>query len=144
MDLLKINVSAHDGAWFAIKTPDGTATVAEFLIVGKDSDECKEAAKIAANNIRKAKGEVNFEQTEEDNKRAVIACIKDWRDPATATKDKNGKVDPESAKHELTLGEEKLPCSPVTKRRIIDMFPFIYRQVDNIIVDDANFFKVSG
>jgi hypothetical protein len=128
MDLSNLSISAHDGEWLPINAPDGTH-ILDMLIVGRDSTECKEASRIASANVRKMKGEIKPEKLEDDNKKTVIACIKDWRDPETLV-------------NEITFKGEKLKCNYTTKRQIIDEFPFIYRQVDAYIVDDANFFKV--
>jgi hypothetical protein len=143
MDLGKLEIKAHEGEWLPIKAPDGTLLL-EFLMVGKDSDECKAATRAAALKVRKKKDSYSPDDAEHDNMRAVMACIKDWRDPDTAEKNpETGKIDPETARHELTINGEKLLCTEVNKKRVLTDYPFIYRQADSHIVDDANFFKVS-
>ena len=130
MDLKQIKVSAYDGEWLPVTMPDGSATGIEFYMVGKDSDECRVATRLASLKIRKRKGDFNPEEAEADNMNAVIACIKDWRDRER------------QADYSVQIGEEFLKCTYENKKRVLKEFPFMYRQADGYIVDDSNFFKV--
>jgi hypothetical protein len=143
MDLSKIVVLAQEGNWLPINTPDGQL-IAEFLVVGRDSDECTLSVKQNLKKVRDRKGQLDIAASEEENKKTVIACIKDWRDPDSAPIDpKTKKPDIKKAKHTLTFGAEELVCDFLNKKRVLDEFGFIYRQVDQYIVDDSNFFKTA-
>ena len=130
MDLGKISVLTHDGTWLPITAPDGTNIGIEFYMVGRDSAECREATRHAAMNMRKKRGDISLDESELSNKKAVIACIKDWRDTS--------RID-----NRLQLGEEELVCTFENKMLVLEKFPFMLRQADTYITDDANFFKVS-
>lgn len=141
MDLSKISVLTNDGVWLPITLPDGTV-VAEFLMFGRDSDECAAAVRQNVKKSRDRKGKQDLIAEEEESKRTVNMCIKDWRDPDTALPDPKNpkKKDMSTALHELTIGKEKLQCNFLNKKRILDEYGFMYRQADAYIVDDANFF----
>lgn len=137
MDLGKITVLSQDGAWLPINSPDGTL-ILEFFMVGRDSNECSLSVKQSQKKLREKNGQID----DDDNKRTVIACIKDWRDPDTAEIDpKTKKKDPATAKHLVKIGKEELVCNFANKKRVLDEFGFIYRQADGHIIDDSNFFK---
>jgi hypothetical protein len=128
MDLAQIKVTANEGEWLPIYMPDDVTVILHFLMVGRDSNECKEAGKIATANIRKSKGNMKPEQIEADNKLVVAACIKSWRGA------KEG--DP------VIYDNENLDCTKENKLMLFDKLPFVYRQADSYIIEDENFFKV--
>jgi hypothetical protein len=127
MDLSQIKVSS-DGEWLPIYMPDSATIIAKFLMVGRDSNECREASRVATANVRKAKGNLKPEQIEVDNKLVVAACIKDWRGA--------NEGDP------IVYASEELACTKENKLMLFDKLPFVYRQADSYIVEDENFFKV--
>lgn len=128
MDISKIQITTNEGEWLPIYMPDNVTVIAHFLMVGRDSADCKDASKVATANMRKAKGNVKPEQIENDNKAIVAACIKDWR----------GANEGEP----IVFNGEELACTKENKLMVFERLPFVYRQADNYIIEDENFFKV--
>lgn len=132
MDLNTIAVNT-EGSWMDILMPDGTETGIQFLVVGKDSDECKDGVQAQINNSRKLK-KVSIDHSRKSNNEIVSSVVKAWRD----------KHDKELMEKQLiSFGGEKLKCTKENKLRVFAEFPFIPRQVDEYSADDENFFTVS-
>lgn len=128
MDLSSIVNTSKTGTWLPIYIP-GTSTVCmEFRMVGRDSDECKRAMNDVAMQTNTS-GVINPSRLESDNKAVVAACINGWRDPDA----------PEAEK--LFMDGVELACIYENKMMILDKFPFAYRQADQHIINDSNFFK---
>lgn len=129
-DLSFIQNNAGKGVWLPIFLPGTSKVCMEFLMVGRDSDECKTAGNETATKMQQSSIPRTAEQIEEDNKMIVSACVIGWRDPDDKQKEK------------LFLNGEELACTTENKLLVFKMFPFSYRQADGHIVNDGNFFKM--
>jgi hypothetical protein len=127
------NISVVGDSWVDILMPDGSKTGIQFLLVGKDHPACKSILHKQIQRARKEKA-ATIEFEEKAKHELFASVIKSWRD-----------LDGENPEKEVVyLNDEELQPTIENKVKVLSMFPFMGRQVDEYVSEDANFFKVKG
>lgn len=144
MDLSTLDTVAGSEAGFELELcrPDTQEPVGVYItVLGRDSERFRKT-QAEHNRRRMAKMQksgtlrVNLtsEELERETIELLVACTVSWR-----TEDERGERD--TSKPVIRIKGEELDCTPENAARLYRQWPWVKEQVDQAVVDRANFLK---